>query len=94
MRRTLTILPGNSDHKLTQLQWHDYVMEIGGLIDSWSQNVWFFGAPANWMAYQNACWVIEIMDEDMAGFSMELKVIRERYRQNSIAIVDGITTFL
>jgi hypothetical protein len=94
MKRTLTILPGNSDHKLTQVEWHDYVLEIGGLIDSWSQNVWFFGAPANWMAWQNACWVIEIMDEDMSGFSMELKLIRERYNQLSIAVVDGTTTFL
>ncbi len=47
MKRTLTILPGNTDHKLSQVEWHDYVLEIGGLIDSWSQNVWFFGAPAN-----------------------------------------------
>lgn len=94
MKRTLTILPGNTDHKLSQVEWHDYVLEIGGLIDSWSQNVWFFGAPANWMAYQNACWVIEIMDEDMTGFSTELRLIRERYHQDSIALVDGITRFV
>ena len=94
MKRTITILPGNTDNKLTQQEWHNYVIELDALVNSWSQDLWFFGAPSNWMLWQNACWVLDIMDEDMAMFSMELKLIRERYRQDSLALVDGTTKFV
>ena len=94
MKKTVTILIGNNDDKLTQRQWHDYVSEIDILISSWSQTVWFFGTPPGFTIWQNAAWVFEMMSEDVIGFCVELTLVRERFHQDTVALVEGITQFI
>ncbi len=62
---TVSILIGNTDNKLMQLEWSNFVMQTKDHIYQLAQRVHFFGAPPNWEVWQNACWVIEIEHDRM-----------------------------
>jgi len=94
VKKSVTVLIGNSDDKLTQKQWHDFVNEVDLLISSWSQTVWFFGASPGFTIWQNAAWVFEMMSEDIVGFSIELTLVRERFYQDSVALIEGLTQLI
>lgn len=58
--KTVVIQIGNSDDRLTQKQWHDYVGEVDNAM-SWDEQR-FFGFSAPDSQYQNAAWVINLHD--------------------------------
>jgi hypothetical protein len=85
---------GNSDDKLTQIEWSAYVVEmtvrvaaIGRIHGSWASN------PVS--AFQNACWCIEFDNAaDIAEAREVATEIRQKYRQDSIAWAVAETEFI
>jgi hypothetical protein len=76
---------GNSDDKLTQHQWSQYVLEVitmavslGHVHGSWASN--------SLVAWQNACWCVEYPSEAAAETAKdELRALARKYGQDSIA---------
>ena len=93
---TAVICIGNSDDKLTQHEWSEFVREVDGVVDKWRFNVYFRGFPESAARWQNACWVVDA--RDLAGepggmavgvLRQELGIIAKRYKQDSIALILG-----
>lgn len=87
---------GNSDDKLTQAEWSQYVADVDRFIDRWRFNVYFRGFPGSSERWQNACWVLDARDlfGEPNGMAIdilrkELSIIAERYKQDSIALILG-----
>ena len=80
---------GNSDNKLTQLQWSDYVSEVEDLIYKSYCRIHFFAGSETYKPWQNVLWLLEFNEVYLPMLEAELKVIRERYNQDSVAIMIG-----
>jgi hypothetical protein len=91
---TVTVQIGNSDDKLTQAEWSNYVDNVHNKIREYAKQMHFFGGSPNWYAWQNACFVFEIDEKFYTELCSELKFIREFFEQGSIAIVRGNTEFI
>ena len=92
--KTIIIQIGNSDDKLTQIQWHDFVKEVDNWINIWVEEIHFFGCPAAHSPWQNAAWIAEIKETSIRLLLEQLIVVRKHYRQNSIAVTVGETSFV
>lgn len=82
---TAYISIGNSDDKLTQAEWSQYVVEIIARVVSigHTHGAWF-SLPHT--PYQNACWCVEFdTAEDLAEGREVAAEVREKWRQDSIA---------
>jgi hypothetical protein len=93
---TAVICIGNSDDKLTQAEWSEYVKDVDTFVDKWRFNVYFRGFPASSERWQNACWVLDARDlfGEPAGMALdilrdELGRISKKYKQDSIALILG-----
>ena len=92
--RTATIQIGNSDNKLTQGEWANFVAEVAQVISEFTFRIHFSGG-SDWDApWQNACWVCEVHDDKVARLKEWLGVRRRNYRQESVAITFGTTEFV
>jgi len=87
---------GNTDNKLTQQEWSLFCDEFMRLVTTYSEAVHFCGGPSTWSTYQNLCMVstIRVTKEDIEEFNNCLIELRKKYRQDSIAVTSGITTFI
>lgn len=91
---TCVIQVGNSDDKLTQREWSSFLREIERAL-LWSKlTIHFSGFSAQDAQWQNACWVIEVSEEDMKWMKDKIAFIRSRYKQDSVAWTTGETEFL
>lgn len=94
-RKTVTIQIGNSDNKLSQIQWAGFVAEIAGAITRWSDKQYFFGGPPNYISWQNVAWVVEVGTEyDRSGLKEHLTRIRKDFQQDSVAWTEGNTELI
>lgn len=91
---TITLQIGNSDDKLTQAEWHDYVEAVRTLLGDGPAQVHFFGAPPNWTPWQNAAWVFVLECGAIPPMQQALVDIRTRFRQDGFAWTEGETAFL
>lgn len=91
---THCILIGNTDDKLKQAEWSDYVHEVGALLAKYETARHFFGLPPTHAPWQNACWVVELEFQEIEIVKHKLRVIAARYRQDSVAVISGITEFV
>lgn len=94
MKKSACIAIGNSDNKLTQQEWANYVQRVRSIVDTFALVTHFFGGSSTWERWQNVCWLIDIDDSDLAALKQILKQAREYYRQDSVAIVVGETEFV
>jgi len=60
---------GNSDDKLTQAQWHEFVREVDDLLVTRTVHGRWFAAPD--VPWQNACWCIEFEPDQLYDNSPE-----------------------
>lgn len=90
---TVTIQAGNSDNKLTQGEWHRYVMEVDDVVRRVT-DVHFFGGSPTWAPWQNVAWVVVADKTRLTILSLELNEIRKKFGQDSIAWTQGETTFV
>ena len=84
---------GNSDDKLTQTEWSDFVREVEATLSYFRMHgSWFSRPDARW---QNACWLVEALDpENNEKLKAHLRNLAKRYRQDSIAWAVAETEFL
>lgn len=98
---------GNSDDKLTQAEWAEFVthvdialMDREQLHDPYAPIIRRHG---NWRSrpddpWQNACWCIELDDESTDGeighIKADLAQLAEGFRQDSIAWAEATTEFI
>ena len=92
--KTIVIQIGYSDNKLTQKEWSDYVDEVHRLIQSEACAIHFFGGSSTYAPWQNVCIVAAMSLPLIAIVSMQLHSIRQRYRQDSIAVLSGDCEFI
>jgi ribonuclease HI len=80
---------GNSDNKLSQREWSDFVGEVSFQVTRASKVIHFFGGSATYERWQNVCWVVELVEPHLQTLKAEVARIRGVYRQDSVAIVVG-----
>jgi hypothetical protein len=95
---TATIQIGNSDDKLTQAEWCEFVAIVAAYIERHVEDrvaaVHFFAASPGEARWQNAAWVIDIADEHVDALRFSLRKARVEFRQESIALTLGKTEFV
>lgn len=90
---TITIQIGNSDDKLTQAKWANYVFDVATMVASHKCEVHFFACSAGSEIWQNAAWVIVCDDENERKLLKDsIATIREGYNQDSVAWSESIVT--
>ena len=92
--QTVTVQIGNSDDKLTQKQWAQFVNTVESATEKWGLQTHFFSASSGHKPWQNACWVLEISPELFQMLLVELSEIAKNFRQDSIAVTTGETIFV
>lgn len=85
---TATVCIGNSDDKLTQERWAGFIEDTGRFISA-RFGVHFSGFSNPQSRWQNACWVFEIREDDVAYLENVLKALCANYYQDSIALTLG-----
>lgn len=102
MIKTICLQIGNSDDKLSQAKWSEFVKRVQELIDTYKCQIWFFGGRSgcggafSYDPWQNACWVFSVGwdEESKANFMRELTRLRIAYYQDSVAVMEGVTQFV
>jgi hypothetical protein len=95
--KTVVVQIGNSDGKLSQPRFSDFVDHVTTEIETSPCQVHFFGGSSNWNRWQNVCWVLEWKGETEAefqDFEFGLALIAHEFGQNSIALTVGETAFI
>lgn len=89
---TVTIQVGNTDHKLSQQEWHQFFTAVDREVQAQCDVVHFAGCSIPTAPWQNACWVGLV---DHPGQLTEAVArIGGRFRQESIAVTVGETDLL
>ena len=91
---TVTIQIGNGDDKLTQIQWHEFVVALKRLVDRHAKKLHFFGGPENWHAQQNVAMIFDVDASAIAALKNEVAELRKRFQQESAAWTVGETEFI
>ena len=92
--KTISILIGNSDDKLSQKQWAEFVDNVEFWIKKFCSSIHFSGGSANNLPWQNYCFVFEVEADKEIWIKANLAEIKIKYNQDSIAWIDGQTIFL
>jgi hypothetical protein len=92
--KTITVQIGNSDDRLAQCQWKDYVNQVHEMILIWGGEIHFSAPSVGWADWQNACWVFTMTSKKYRGLRLRLKDIRVNHKQDSMAITVGDTEFV
>jgi hypothetical protein len=86
---------GNSDDKLKQAEWSQFVSAMADLVMRWRMPIHFHGCSVGSAPWQNACWVVDIKNLDhpdhLSALRYALSEIAETWRQDSIALTLGNT---
>lgn len=96
MSLTAYVSIGNSDDKLSQRQWCEFVNTVEEAFDEerWRvHGAWFSRPDAAW---QNACWCIELLGNTRSYFRLrrELREIAATFNQDSITFAKAEVEFL
>ena len=91
---TASVLIGNSDNKLTQLQWHNFCHDVQTVVKSYASTIYFSGGSASDSVYQNYCVVFDYDTDNMELLKLRLDTMKYIYNQESIAFVIGQTIFI
>lgn len=85
---------GNSDDKLTQAEWAEYIAGFIATIDHYADRIHgqWFSAPDS--PFQNSCVCFEIEPDKKRGLAPELMKLVADYGQESIAWAEATTAFI
>ncbi len=92
--RTVSVQIGNGDDKLSQSQWHRFVVEMKQLIEAHCRQLHFFGAPENWCPQQNVAFIFDIDDGRIEQLQIRIADLRQHFLQQSAAWTEGVTRFI
>lgn len=85
-----TIQIGNSDDKLSQVDWSKYIAEVRKTFNKYQGIETHFAGGSPYDApWQNACFVVSVPEVYATEMIKALTTIRKRFKQKSIAIVLG-----
>jgi hypothetical protein len=90
----VSISLGNSDNKLPQKQWADFVEEVRKAVYDVCCQIHFFGGPPNYESWQNMTIVFDVSDAAIPHLKEDLTKIRTKYFQEAIAWLEGETEFI
>lgn len=100
MNDTAVIMIGNTDDKLTQREWSEFVSDVTHLLLVYRVQLHFHGCSVGSAPWQNVCWVFDA-PKDLIGepaivveLRPELARLAAKYRQDSIALTVGKTEFV
>jgi hypothetical protein len=91
---TVTICIGNSDDKLTQKEWSEFITMMNKMLRQVYAETQFSGFSAPNAPWQNACWVVGIHDHKIEDLKNRIRHIRGMFKQDSVAVVVGETEFV
>jgi hypothetical protein len=92
--RTVYVSIGNSDDKLSQREWSDFVTEVGYVMHKHCGVMHgFWLSPSDWR-WQNACWCVEVTPVMATQVRAQLADLCGRFRQDSIAWAEATTDFI
>ena len=93
-KKTIVVQIGNSDDKLTQEEWSLFVKSLKDVSQTYG-DVHFSGGSATDAPWQNYCVVFEVidMDEVLEAIRGRLMFLAKKFRQESIAMTEGVTHF-
>jgi hypothetical protein len=91
---TAVIQIGNSDNKLTQIEWSQFVSSVRDIIVPLSKAIHFDGGSKHDAPWQNACIVAEVASANREALVSRLRGCKEHFRQDSIAVTFGETAFV
>lgn len=94
MNKTVVISIGNSDDKLTQKRWSEFIDDVVWSIARYGLTIHFNGYSVPTASWQNACWIIQVPEEHIHQIGFELSRIADKYQQDSIALLIGETEFV
>jgi len=91
---TVTLVIGNSDDKLPQSRWADFLRQTDHYVNFYSVQIFFSGFSKADVPWQNAAWVFLIYPANIPQIMETLKDLRAKFDQESVAWVQGQTQFL
>lgn len=82
---TVYVSIGNSDNKLPQAEWSEYVADFREAMERYADQILgeWYSLPDS--AFQNACMGIELLPDDVDALTERLIDVRETYGQTSVA---------
>lgn len=92
--KTITVQIGNSDDKLTQKEWSEFTLEVHESIMDYSNEIHFSGGSYFNAPWQNAAWIFTVSSQKTMPLRELLLNAAVRFRQDSIAWTEGVTTFI
>jgi hypothetical protein len=94
MVKTVTIQIGNSDDKLQQKQWSDFVYETKFAVECFCEKIHFTGGAESWAPWQNFAVICVVEDDSITLLQRRLAQIRAEYKQDSLAFTVGETVMV
>lgn len=91
--KTVTIQIGNTDNKLSQQDWAEFVQATHDVIHD-GLEVHFYAPSPGDAKWQNACWVCVAEDAQIKTLTARLAPLCRDYEQDSIAVTIGETKFI
>ena len=88
----VTVSIGNSDNKLTQKEWNQFVVEMDAALHV-EGKIHFFGASPNYEPWQNVAWILET-DSNLISVEEVVRIIRKRNKQDSAFFLHGLADFV
>ncbi len=94
-RKTIQIAIGNSDDRLTQREWHEFVGAVDLLVRRLGDPIHGSWTSPSRDPYQNAAWALSVpSDAARDELRVELARIAGVFRQDSVAWNESHTEFL
>lgn len=91
---TQIIQIGNSDDKLSQADWSEFIDALGKLLVTHASEIHFMGYSSPTTRWQTCCVVFNLREGLGASLVKELGELARDFRQESIALTMGQTMFI
>jgi hypothetical protein len=92
--RTVYVSIGNSDGKLTPRRWAHFWHETNGWLTDYAEKIHGQWHSLPTMVWVNACWCVEVTDDQAEDIKIGLEALAKKYDQDSIAYALAETEFL
>lgn len=92
-KKTIVVQIGNTDNKLSQEYWSCFCDDINTYVKHYG-HIHFYGGSRFDAPWQNACWVAEIDEDEIEELKLNITNVRERYNQDSVAVMVGGVEFI
>ena len=92
--KTVCIQIGNSDNKLTQEEWSNFVNGVRYYVKTFSVSIFFDGSSPNDAPWQNHALIFGCDLENYHRIREHAIRLRKQFKQDSVALLEGDTEFI